>query len=501
MQGRSPDRSCEIAIDMLRDLVHLEDRVVAWLQEHLFEYVNLAVVCPISFPAVTVKRSCARLILSLVEASPSSFVPGLPASRLTAESMQGLFQMVNSEDLESSCYIILSGLVLEKQFGSRVVPTSSSISLDVIACVRQILQEASTFTVEATDEEELRLNQWRSKLRGISTLISQVGDAFDDLVADAVDQDNIEERSFGFSKEPSNPAPELTLVSRVANVDVLVEDLDILVSLVDNRQMAADAEDGAALAALSKKPVSVILEDRDLENVFELIGVLVRINTIRSLRFKASVDASIVTLVSKLLAVFVRWDSDLTIAKGSVEPCLDAISWYLLALAAGRIQDSVAFTSNLLDLINSVVKRFIAQSIELIDNRHIVADEDEQDLTSVPVCLLEILQLVTALPVGPEVRAACGEATLAALSALTETNITASVACAIAETVFVVFGESDNDQILAAADWITRLSSVAVFLNSRLATKKLTRDDRSEYFQGTVENIKAFVQYKRTASS
>jgi hypothetical protein len=237
-----------------------------------------------------------------------------------------------------------------------------------------------------------------------------------------------------------------------------------------------------------------------LENVFDLLGVVVKINKIRALRFKSEVNASVVTLCARLLGIFVRWDSDLAITRASVEQCLETISWYLLAVAAYRIPDSIRFGENLLEFVSAVVKKFVPQSIEIIDNRHIVSEDDEEDLASVPMCLMDILQLVASLPASGPVKAAVAEATVSGLACLSETNITASVACAITETMFVVFGEADQDAILATTDWVARLSSIAVFVNSRLATKKLVRNERSQYFQGTVENIKAFVQYKRGSS-
>jgi hypothetical protein len=65
MSNRVPDKAAEICIDMMRDLVHLDDRVGSWVLDHVNDYVALAVACPSTFPAVTIKRSCARLVHAL----------------------------------------------------------------------------------------------------------------------------------------------------------------------------------------------------------------------------------------------------------------------------------------------------------------------------------------------------------------------------------------------------------------------------------------------------
>jgi hypothetical protein len=203
-------------------------------------------------------------------------------------------------------------------------------------------------------------------------------------------------------------------------------------------------------------------------------------------------------LAAKTLAFLVDVaDVDLSVATQLIQECLDTLFSLLLSVLARKNSDGTAFMQpeNLVEFAKSILVRLIKESMEMIDNRHIVSDDEDEEISAVTVACLQLVQLMY-LCVGSSVKSVgsvCGASTLMALSTLTESNITASIACWIAETAFIVFGEKYNDELLAATpDWITRMSSLVVYLKP----KAQGRSERAGYIQGTVENIQAFLQYK-----
>ena len=487
VQGRVPDRTCETAIEIIRDMVTLNDIVESLVIEKLELYSNLAISCPTVFPAVTIKRSVARLIQTLVELRPKAFVSGLRESRLTPEILQGLFALCGCPDLETSCYMILSSLTLEQVFGSQVVPASQNIPVDILHTIGSILEESLTFVGEPSGEDELRLDQWRSKLRGISSLVDLISENVESLVSDGIEKtDSIEDSKFFTQKS----VPENPMVSKLFAFEPLLVVLEKLARLIQNR---ASEEDQPP----TSEPIPY-LEDRDLSNVFELISNLFKIRKIFSLRVSSSTDRSVAILAAETLASLVSVANvDLSVASKLIQECLDTLFSLLLSVLARKNSDGTAFMQpeNLVEFAKSILVRLIKESIERIDNRHIVFDDEDEEISAVTVACLQLVQLMY-LCVGSSVKSVgsvCGASTLMALSTLTESNITASIACWIAETAFIVFGEKYNDELLAATpDWITRMSSLVVYLKP----KAQGRSERAGYIQGTVENIQAFLQYK-----
>ena len=495
---RSPDKAAEIALDILRDLVQLEDHVGAWLLDQISTYVSLVIACPASYPSVSVKRSCARLIDSLVESNPAAFVPGLPESRLTTEAMQGLFSLCQCPDLETSCYITMSGLTLEQTFGSSVIPTSANIGIDFVALTNNLIVEACTFTVDPTEEEELRLNQWRSKVRGVSVFIERIADTVEEMLSDSIAREySIEEKRFFLQSTVKDAPIEFSLVDKFAGCEVILDTIVRLETLMASAGGDADEEGGEPTVA-SKSPMSVILEDRDVENIFELVSNAVKIEKLKRLRFDSRIDNSVILFVSKLLGVLVRTDADFTLSIATVAECLDTISSFLLSVLSGRNQQTSEFltSTNLVEFVNVILKKIMKESIASVDNSHIVTDDQDEEVGKMTSIASEIIQLVYALAVADSaVKTQCAECLVLALSSLTEQTITASASCALIEAVFVVFAETDQDSVLGSIDWVAILASVAVFLKGRLS---VTDKDRRDYVNGTIENIKAFVQYKKS---
>jgi hypothetical protein len=482
--GRIPDRSAEMSLDVLRDLSQLEESVTTWLLERLEIYAGLAVSCPLVFPAITVKRASVRLIQTLVELQPRCFLPGLPESRLSSETLQGLFLMCNSPDTELACCMSLAGLELERIFGSAVVPTSTRISIDLIPSIGAVIDEACTFTQEPAGEEQLRLDQWRSKLRGLSTFVDHIGASIDELVESDIEKtDSIEDRRFFIKKDLNSVPIELNIaLSKLFNFESLVESLDRFSSLIGVSE--------------TPRTMGVILADRDLDNVFALVGLLVKIRKTISFRLIDRMEPNFAVFAAKILANLITRNVDVGIARDLIREALDTVYCLVLSVAsqANSIRTPLLENEhNLMDFVQTVFTPILKQSIEGIDNRHITDEDEDEDVSAVVVSCFQILQLVFSLGA---CHRACAESTCAALAGLSDTNITVSGGCWLAETMFIVFGEKDLDSVLPA-DWSERMMGIASFLESKIVKgRKNTRSDRAMYIQGTIENIKAFIQYK-----
>lgn len=497
--ARVQDRAAETSLDILRDILHLEDSSRDWILGQASTYVGLAVVCPLNFPAVVIKRSSARLIYALVEAVPSAFVPGTSQSRLSGEEAQGLFTLCQCQDIETCCYVTMAGLILEDRYGSSVVPALSNISFAPVTIARSVAEEACTFTNEPSDEEELRLTQWRSKIRGISDFISTVSDAMDDLLAASIEtQDNIEEKKyFVLNAKNIKPSVHLQLSDKIQESDSLLVPVDRFTALLATSRKLESSE-GDTKNSPATGIASLYMDDRDVENVFDLIGSIVKIEKYRNLRFGGKMDGSVVVFASRLLHMLVARDADIVASEAVVVECLDTISSYLLSLVSGKNsqRSDILEPENLSQLVSVVLAKIARESLSAVDNRHIVSDDQEEEVSETVCAVLDIVQLVFGLG-GAAIQSACAAVVVSTLSLLTEQIITVQIACSLIETMFVVFGENDHDKILGSIDWVRIVSSMAVFLNSKLATNKSSRNDRVVYLQGTVENIKAFVQYKR----
>lgn len=467
--SRIADRASEIALEVLRDLVQLDSKVGARLLEHIEQYVAKMVSLPTEYPSMVIKRALARLVFTLVEHSPESFVAGLPQSRLSLDSMRALFSMCNGEDLEASCYICLSGLVLEGKFGSSVCPTSSNIRIDFIATTQALIEEACLLSGETTDEETLRLSLWRSRIRGISTFLEHVAEVVEESVSDGVERtDNIEERKFFSAKPNGKTNIEFQLVDKLVNVEKLEESVTRLVS-------------------------GCCVEDRDLENVFQLVGYLIRIKKIVSFRFEGIFDNSAIFFAVKVLSNIAEKGCDLRLASCAVSDSLDLVSTCLLSIVSGKNESACELIqpSNAVSFVNSVLKKIIQDCLQS-------EETSGEELSEIPSCVFEIVQLLSILL---EKELACRESLaillIESLTALSEGNMSESLVCSLMEAMFVVFSESETDSFLFSIDWVSKVSNIAIFLNSRMKRLKAAKNPRTIYLEGTLENIKAFVQYKR----
>ena len=498
-QARVQDRAAEISLDILRDILHLEYSARDWILGQASTYVGLAVACPLKFPAVVIKRSSARLIYALVDTIPSAFVPGKTESRLSGEEAQGLFALCKCQDIETCCYVTMAGLILEDRYGSSVVPALSNISFSPVSIARSVVEEACNFTNEPNAEEELRLIQWRSKIRGISDFISTVSDAMDEFLAASIEtQDNIEEKKFfALNAKNMQPSVHLQLSDKIQGSDSLLVPLDRFSALLATSRGPVSAE-GETEESSSTGIASLYMDDRDVENVFDLIGSIVKIEKYRNLRFVGKMDGSVVVFASRLLHMLVARNADIVAAEAVVIECLDTISSYLLSVVSGKNTQisEVLESGNLSQLVSVVLAKIARESLLAVDNRHIVSDDEEEEASETVCAVLDILQLVFGLG-DAAIQSTCAAVVISTLFLLTEQTLTVQISCSLIETMFVVFGDNDHDNILGSIEWVQIVSSIAVFLHSKLAAKKSSRDDRAVYLQGTVDNIKAFVQYKR----
>jgi len=461
--SRKEDRLSEIALEILRDLCQLDDSVTSLLLESIDSFVGIMVSLPTTFPSVVIKRAMSRLIHTVVESRPQAFVAGLPESRLSIESMRNMFSLCGCEDLETSCYLTLSGLVLEQAYGSSVCPTVSNIRTDFIEEARLLVEEACLLSGEGTDEEALRLSQWRSRVRGISTLIEHVAEVIEDRVSEGIERvDNIEDRKFFMQKGNGNSRIEFLLVPKLLQVDRFTDSASRLIS-------------------------ACRLEDRDLENMFQLLGFFVRIKKLVSFRFGQEFDNSSALFALRLLHDVSIKEADVGLLSLAVFESLDLVSTLLLSIASGKNRQPCGLLEslNLCEFLSSVLKKIRKES---------------QDLEDISCCIFEIVQLVAALTTDPACRRAAAELLLEALADFNDKNMKESVVSTFVEAVFAVFGESDTDYILFSADWVGGLSNIAVFLNATSKTLKTAKTERTQYLEGTIENIKAFVNYKRAQS-
>ena len=473
--ARVTDRSGELALDILHDLVHLNDGVGRWLIERIESYVRSTVLLPTSFPSVVLKRALARLVCSLVVRFPECFVSGLPESRISSESLRSLFTLCNSDDVETSCHICLSALALEEKFGSNVCPAVNNIALNFIAITNGILEEACILTGDgsASDEESLRLSHWRSRIRGISTFVEHVAGTIEESVAEDIERtDNIEDKKF--------------FVSRTNRMGKLPIEFNLIPKL--------DAREGSFFMA-NITPLMTGqcgLDDRDIENIYQLVGYFIRISNFVSFRFSDDrlFDNSAAISAVRLLHLLTEKDADQSLASPLVYECLDLFSTYLLSIISGKNSADHQPSQDFRDFTENILKKIARES------EREIADGD-----GISCCIFEIVQLLTALsPNDIPCKKALAELLVVSMSGLTEKNMTEPSVCSLMEAVFVVFGESDMDCILMSSnEWVVQISNIAVFLNSRQKLLKIAKNDRSQYLAGTIENIKAFVNYKRNS--
>ena len=300
--------------------------------------------------------------------------------------------------------------------------------------------------------------------------------------------DSIEDRKYFMVKS----VPEKPIVMKILDFESILGGVEKLALVI---QETVSGEEEASTN--STRPY---LEDRDLSNVFELVSHLFKIRKIFTLRVAGKSDSSVAILAAKTLASLVSvCNVDLAVGGSLVQECLDVLFCLTLSVVARKNSDRTAFLNpeNIAEFTNAVVKKLVKESIEIVDNHHIVSDEEDEEISAVTVACLQLVLLMYLVSSGSTDRsasAACGLSTIVALSSLSESNVTVSTACWIAETMFVVFGESDNDEILKSTpDWISRMSSLILFLNS----KSVSYPERAAYIQGTVENIQAFLHYKQ----
>jgi hypothetical protein len=470
----------------------LSERADEWLFRKLDIYVNLALSCEVVFPGVNIKRAACRLIDAIVDAHPDAFAPGQGGCRLSVEELRRLLSLCEATDLETSCYMVICALKLEQKFGCEVIPATRTFSLDIIGVIKSLVKEATSFIGEPTSEDHHRLEQWRSKLRGITYLLEYISEPVDRLLSEGPEKyDSIEDKKFYTVKL----AGSIPLIDKLFPFEPVLEDLEELGRLFQNRSVEDDEN------SVSPNEATLYVDDRDLSNVFELVSHLFRVRKVYSFRLSDRKDSTIAIVAAKTLeSMMICANVDSVIAASLIRECLDVLHCLLLFLLATKSKDGTVFMEarNLRDFVTVILQKLIKESIEFIDNRHIVSAEEDEEISAVTVACLQLVQLIhiSVGAVNQDVGAACARVTGAALAALTESNVTVDIACWISETMFIVFGEKDFDDILSSVvpDWIQRMSSLAPFLTSKSGSK----GERSAYIKGTVENIKAFLEYKRS---
>ena len=470
MNSRSSDRSCELSIDLLTDLLNLEDDVVSWLLINLDVYVRLIETTHFTHPSVVIKRCCSRLISDLVQIKPRAFVPGTPESRVTPESARSLFSLCTSSDTETSCNMLIAGLALESEFGSSVIPTVANLSLNIPQLFTSILSESATFVGSPSDEVELRLSNHRSQVRGISALFEYLCGGIEDAIGDM--NDSIENQVF-----------QIIAAKKIQNVEIEVF-----------KKILAQQVDFESIVLLVGKFCdtlgSSLMNDRDVSNVFDMIGHLLRLVKIPSFRLKEfrsdNHQIELVKFAARILAIVEASTADLSSSNGLIGECLDIIVTALHSTYATQVPAKTALLTLLGEFFEKILKPLIRESVEILDSSVCYSEEHDK----VGVACIQIIDLLFRLNKGSsQVGKFCAQSLVTALSTLSEENISVEVSCALMEAVFVVFGESDNDSILAQIDAKNIFESIANYL------KKHT--DRSENVRGTIENIHAFIEYKR----
>jgi hypothetical protein len=374
---------------------------------------------------------------------------------------------------------------LESEFGSSIIPTLASIQIPIPTTIHQLVSESSSFTNGVSDEEELRVSNFRSQIRGISALFDYVADG---LSGDEY-SDSIEDKKFTLCKNRDCLEAKFFDQFLLGKVDVksLLNDLEKLcnsLGTVDNGDATPTVAGGTN-----------ILDDRDVGNVFDLVANLVRIFKHTLFRnqkyFNESIQDEFVAFAIGTISTIQSSRSDILVGGQLVLECIDIVGCWFKAIWAKARNGNILMAENFL---NVILKSVICESIELCDN----SSDDGDIMVDIATGCLEIIDVAYRLS-GQYGSPEMASILVCAMSTLTDKNICVSVACTLMETSFVVFGETNNDAILGQVDWRNIYSSIGVYLSQQVSnSRKFSRTDKSEYISGTIENIKAFIEYKGT---
>jgi hypothetical protein len=375
---------------------------------------------------------------------------------------------------------------LESEFGSSVVPTVGNIQLPIATLITDLLRESCTFTKVVSDEEEVRVLNFKSKIRGISALIDFIANG------SSTDGDSIENKLFDISAKINSM--EMNFIDRLLINQI---DFKIICELLIHLCSTLGNGDDETPKSSPLAPVSNILDDRDIANVFDLVASVAQIFKQVFFRtrkyFNELVQEELVIFATKTISTIESSRSDILVAENLILESLDIISCLLKSVWCGkRSEKSIFFSPNdMAQFLNIYLKSIVKESIELCDNF------GEGGAVDIAVTCLEIVDVLYRLFHNRDISTVDGCATVVAdaMSSLTEKNICVPVACTLMESSFIVFGESENDSILAQVDWINVFSSIALFLSN--STAKSARNDKTDYVAGTIENIKAFIDYKK----
>ena len=467
VNSRSSDRSSEVAIDLLCDLMNLDDKVVEWLLTNLDVYMRLLEATHLTYPSVAIKRCIARLIGDLVQLQPRAFVPGIPESRVTSESARSLFSMCSSPDIETSCSIVMAGLALESEFGSNIVPTVANMSLNIQFLLTSILERSSSFIGPASDELELGMNTHRSQVRGISCLLGYLSDGLEETVGDI--NDSIENKQF-------------KLISKAQSVEIEVFK-KLISQSIDFDSIVLLLQSFCATLGTS------VMSDGDVSNIFDMIAKWIRLMKTPVFRIKEmrsdQDQIRLVQFATQAIGIVESSTADLSASGSLVAECLDVIVVSLLSSFATRVPTKSTLMNSLTNFVETILKPLTRESIELLDSGS--GDEDQDKIA---IACIQIIDLLYRLNEGEfKWGQYCAECLALALSGLTEQHIAVDVCCALMEAVFVVFGESYHDDSLVQIDAVKIFTSISHYLQKQ--------EIRSDNVQGTIENIQAFIDYKR----
>ena len=430
------DKSCEIAMGILSDVSRLDSRVCNWGIGQMDFFVKIATDCPCTYPSIVIKRSVLRLIYTLVSESE---VP-------TELSSEYWSLMTSCSDLEVRCFLLMTALHVNQP---------NLCEFDLPAYLNESIKEASTFTGEdSSDEEELRLSNWRSKIRGLGSFLTYLGDA---IVVDD-EEDSVENKKFSNQHSFNDlPAQEIYISLSASNLNSIVDSLTLVCSRINEKESQEEATERL-----------LVLEDSDLRNVFDTVSFYLKITGHLSFRMNKT-DNEIVSAVYRICQITMKLD--LEIYANLLSECTVVIWTFLLSVVAGKnaIPSGTPLCPVVVWMNEILAQYWVHEGISI----------GEGDLINI----FDSLQMIFTL--GQERK--CAETMISVLSSIRAEKISPDSVCALAECVFVVFSESDSDNELKSIDLGKILNDMTLFL----------KPHSSEYIKATVSNIKAFMAYKK----
>jgi hypothetical protein len=232
-----------------------------------------------------------------------------------------------------------------------------------------------------------------------------------------------------------------------------------------------------------------VMSDRDVSNIFDMIAKWIRLMktpVFRNKEMRSDQDQiRLVQFATQTIDIVESSTADLSASGSLVAECLDVIVVSLLSSFATRVPTKSTLMNSLTNFVETILKPLTRESIELLDSGS--GDEDQDKIA---IACIQIIDLLYRLNEGEfKWGQYCAECLALALSSLTEQHIAVDVCCALMEAVFVVFGESYHDDSLVQIDAAKIFTSISQYLQKQ--------ENRSDNVQGTIENIQAFIDYKR----